>query len=161
VLTKIKAATKADFQKTPGYPSDARIKQGMVVIIECEQDIPCNPCETTCAQKAIKIGLPITNLPELDENACIGCGQCIAGCPGLAIFMVDMTFSEETALVVIPYEYYPRPVKGDTVTVKNRDGENIGTGKIHKVINNASTDKTTILYIEVDRAIGEEVRAIG
>lgn len=158
---KVKAEGKAQFSETPGYPSDARIKKGMVALIECEQEIPCNPCETSCPQNAIKIGIPITNIPELDGDACVGCGLCIAGCPGLAIFMVDMTFSETTALAVIPYEYLPQLEKDDRVTVKNRDGEPIGTGVIHKAVYNTKTDKTTVLYIEVDKSIAEEVRAVG
>jgi len=74
--------------------------------------------------------------------------------------MVDKTFSEEKALVVIPYEYCPMPEAGESVKVKNRNGEIIGTGRINKVINNVSTDKTAVLYIETDKDISEEVRAI-
>ena len=157
---RVKAPTKQIFQKTPGYPSDLRMDKGMVAVIECEQEIPCNPCELACPQNAIKIGTPITNLPKLNEDSCIGCGGCIAGCPGQAIFMVDRTFGEEKALVAIPYEYHPMPEAGESVKVKNRDGEIIGTGKINKVINNAGTDKTAVLYIETDKGIGEDVRAI-
>ena len=157
---RVKSLTTQDFRATPGYPSDERMNKGMVAVIECEQEIPCNPCELTCRQKAIKIGAPITNLPELSGDLCIGCGNCIAGCPGQAIFMIDKTYSEKTALVVIPYEYLPVPAPGDVVKVKNRDGEIIGQGKIHRVVDNASTDKTVVLYIETDKSIGEEVRAI-
>ncbi|MCL2388367.1 MAG: 4Fe-4S binding protein [Defluviitaleaceae bacterium] len=160
-LKRVKAHGKSSFQATAGYPSNARIKKGMVAIIECEQEIPCNPCELVCPKNAIKIGLPITNVPVLNEDACGGCGLCIAGCPGQAIFMVDKTFSDKTALAVIPYEYIPQLEKGDTVSVKNRDGEKIGTGVIHRVINNEKTDRTTVLYIEVEKSIAEEVRAVG
>ena len=157
---KAKAPTKETFKMTSGYPSDARMEKGMVAVIECEQEIPCNPCELLCPQKAIKVGTPITNLPALDEDVCVGCGACIAGCPGQAIFMVDKTYGEDRALAVIPYEYLPMPEAGDVVKVKNRDGETMGTGVINKVVNNGGTDKTAVLYIETDRSIGEEVRSI-
>ena len=31
-----------------GIPSEERMKKGRVAVIECVQEIPCNPCEGTC-----------------------------------------------------------------------------------------------------------------
>ena len=92
LLDEIKAAN--------GWPSEARFKKGPVAIIECVQGIPCNPCQEACPQKAIHVGDSITNTPKLDAEACIGCGLCIAACPGLAIFVVDK--SGEKALISFP-----------------------------------------------------------
>ena len=50
----------------PGYPGDERIEKGPVVVIECDEDIPCNPCEDICPREAITVGEPITNLPRID-----------------------------------------------------------------------------------------------
>ena len=69
--------------------SDARYAKGPVAVIECVQEIPCNPCEGACKFNAITIGEPITNLPKINETNCTGCGVCVAQCPGLAIFIVD------------------------------------------------------------------------
>lgn len=158
---RVKATPTEVFCKLSGYPSDERIAQGPVAIIECEQEIPCNPCETSCARGAIIIGEPITNLPILKEEKCIGCGLCVANCPGQAIFMLDATYSDTTALVAIPYEYVPMPEVGQIVDVRNRDGEVIGEGKINKILNSKVTDKTNVVYIEVEKKLGKEVRAIG
>ena len=115
------------------YPSDERFKKGAVAVIECIQEIPCNPCEASCKFGAIKIGEPITTLPFLDENKCIGCGVCVAQCPGLAIFIIDKTYSDTHGTVAFPYEYYPLPEKNQEIEAVNRNGQVICTGKVLKI----------------------------
>ena len=51
----------AEMQK---MPTDERYAKGPIAVIECVQEIPCNPCEVACKLGAIKIGEPITNLPK-------------------------------------------------------------------------------------------------
>ena len=153
-------SSTSDFTKMPGYPSRDRINKGPVAIIECEQEIPCNPCENSCPNKAIEIGLPITKLPVLTEERCTGCGVCVYECPGQAIFILDMTYSEKTALVGFPYEYFPLPSEGEQVKVVNRNGVVIGDGIVRKIHYPAFANKTYAIYVEVDKKIGEEVRSI-
>lgn len=141
-------------------PSDERLKKGPVAVIECIQEIPCNPCEAACKYGAIKVGSPIINLPVLNEEKCIGCGQCIAMCPGLAIFLEDYTFSDEEAIVAIPYEYQYIPQKGHKVRVMSRAGEVIGTGVVEKVINSKNNDRTLVIYLRVPKLIARNVRNI-
>ena len=149
-----------DFTKMPGYPSQDRILKGPVAIIECEQEIPCNPCESSCPNRAIEIGSPITKLPVLTEDSCTGCGVCVYECPGQAIFILDKTYSEKTALVGFPYEYFPLPSEGEQVKVVNRNGEIIGDGIVKKILHPTFANKTYAIYVEVDKKIGEEVRSI-
>ena len=73
--------------KLPGMPSKERLEQGAVAVIECAQEIPCDPCEGACPAGAIHVGELITNLPALAADKCTGCGLCIPVCPGLAIFL--------------------------------------------------------------------------
>ena len=70
----------------PGFPGMETLKNKKCVVIECKQNIPCNPCESACPHHAITIGNPITNLPVVDSEKCIGCGLCVAQCPGQACF---------------------------------------------------------------------------
>lgn len=160
MLKKTSTLTTEDFKKLPGYPSRERMLRGMVAVIECEQEIPCNPCEVVCPQKGITIGSPITNLPILNGDVCIGCGLCVAGCPGQAIFMVNLAYSKDTALIGFPYEYLPLPQIGQKVKAVNRNGEILGDGIVRKILSNKGTDRTNVVYIEVDMKIGEEVRSI-
>ena len=61
--------TKEVLNQIPGYKMDAvRAAKGPVVVIECAENIPCNPCETSCPKGAISVGEPITNLPVVDPE---------------------------------------------------------------------------------------------
>lgn len=154
------APDTAEFEKLSGYPSLERMNKGPVAVVECNQNIPCNPCENVCPKGAIKVGSPITNIPNLEENICIGCGICVAACPGQAIFIVDMTYKEDKALVAFPYEYYPVPKKDDEVNVVDRNGKALGTGVINKVMITEKFDHTNVVWVEVDKEIAREVHFI-
>lgn len=141
-------------------PSEKRYMQGPVAVIECVQCIPCNPCESACSKNAIHIGEPITNLPELDEDKCTGCGLCVSRCPGLAIFIVNKVFTKTTATVSFPYEYVPLPKEGATVRAVDRKGAYICDGKVVKIINPESFDHTPVITVEVPAGVSDEVRSV-
>jgi Fe-S-cluster-containing hydrogenase component 2 len=144
--------------KIPGTPSAQRIKKGTVACIECAQEIPCNPCEEACPHGAIAVGKPITNLPVLDEEKCIGCGNCIAACPGLAIFMVNG--AKEQGEVSFPYEYYPLPAKCDMVGCVDRAGNVVVEGKVLRVLKSPKFDATAVITVEVPMEYLQIVRSI-
>ena len=152
--------TKKELIDSNCYPSEKRLSEGPIAIIECNEKIPCNPCEVACRFHAISIGNPITNTPVLNENLCTGCGVCIARCPGLAIFVIDKTYSEKEGLVLFPYEYLPLPLVGSSVEAVNRKGEVISSGKVIKVLNNKSLDRTPVVTIAVPKDKVDEVRGI-
>ena len=81
-------------------PSEERLQKGPVAILECFQKIPCAPCVKACPQGAITIGEDINEIPTFNADKCIGCGQCIVNCPGQAIFVVDLTYSEDCACLL-------------------------------------------------------------
>ena len=64
----------------------------------------------------------INHMPEVLPEECTGCALCVPRCPGLAIFVVDFSYSENEALVAIPYEFLPVPAPGDTVAALDREG---------------------------------------
>ena len=107
--------SKEELRQAPGVPSQERMRQGRVAVIECVQEIPCNPCESACRFQAIHIGEQITDLPRIDEEKCTGCGACVAACPGLAITVVDKSYSETEGTSNFPLEYLPLPQKRDQV----------------------------------------------
>ena len=141
-------------------PTEDRYAKGPVAVIECVQEIPCNPCEAACKFGAIAIGEPITNLPELKMDKCTGCGVCVAQCSGLAIFIVNKVYTQTTATVSFPYEYFPIPTVLQNVDAVNRKGEVVCPGKIVKVLNPASFDHTPVVTVEIPKEFADEVRSI-
>ncbi|MFA5524551.1 MAG: 4Fe-4S binding protein, partial [Tissierellales bacterium] len=133
------------------FPSIERINQGPVAIIECFQNIPCNPCSTSCNRKAMNPMEDINDLPTLNVNNCNGCGICMIKCPGLAIMVVDGNYSEDEVLFRIPYEFLPLPNIGEIVKGLNRNGDYITDVKIVRVQNPKSFDKTAIIDVLVNR----------
>jgi Fe-S-cluster-containing hydrogenase component 2 len=151
---------KNEIRNKPGIPSKKCLSEGPVAVIECFQEIPCDPCEKICPRGAIKIGKPITNLPALDEKKCIGCGRCIPYCPGLAIFVINMTYSKNEALISFPYEFLPLPKVGTKVEAADRAGKVVTYGKIIKVNTSKGNDYTAVISIAVPKQYGEKVRGI-
>lgn len=157
-IAKVGFLNSSELKELGRYPSEERMAKGPVAVIECCQNIPCNPCETACRFGAISVGDTITNLPIIDENKCIGCGVCVTKCPGLAIFIVDK--SKEMAAVSFPFEYLPLPQKGDTVKAVDRAGHYVCDAKVLRVNNAATNDCTPIVTIEVPKALCDDIRSI-
>ncbi|MTI70470.1 MAG: 4Fe-4S ferredoxin [Firmicutes bacterium] len=151
-------ATKEDIEKV--FPNKERLNKKAVAIIECFEKIPCNPCFTACKRKAIKEFKDINDLPKIDFEKCNGCGLCISKCPGLAIMVVDMTYSLDKALVKIPYEFLPLPKKGEVVKGLNRLGEYITDVEVINVLNSKGLDKTPIVSISIDKRYIKDIRNI-
>ena len=140
--------------------SAERFAQGPVSIAECYQKIPCNPCTKACVKKAIRVEPDINQTPKVDFSVCNGCGACIARCPGLAIFVVDMTYSDTTALVKLPFEFLPLPKAGQLAMGLNRSGEELGYFPVVKVTSGGSKNMTYTISLEVPKELAMEVRNI-
>ena len=148
-----------ELEESPGFPSKNRFTKVPVAVIECIQEIPCNPCELACPFEAIKVP-KLIGLPELDEDKCTGCGTCIALCPGLAIFVVDYTFSEDEALISFPYEFLPLPKVASILDATDRSGNVVTKGRIVKILENENFDKTKVISIAVPKRFINKVRGI-
>ena len=152
--------SKEELEKAPGVPSQARMRTGRVAVIECVQEIPCNPCENACKFHAIHIGEQITELPHLDQEKCTGCGSCVAACPGLAITIVDKSYSETEGTIDFPFEYLPLPQEGSQVEAVSRYGETVCQARVLKVRRPGAYQGTAVVSIAVPIEYVDEVRSI-
>lgn len=139
-------------------PSEKRLKDGAVAIAECFREIPCDPCYHSCPFGAFEEFDDINDKPNIDHEKCTGCGICISSCPGLAIFVVDYSYSEERGLVKIPYEFLPLPEKGDEVSGLNREGKEICKATVEKVEDDEKKDKTAVVWLSVPKDKVMDVR---
>ncbi|MBN2154525.1 MAG: FAD-dependent oxidoreductase [Candidatus Lokiarchaeota archaeon] len=123
---------KATIMKThPPSPTEFACpdkEEGIFPVFHCTQEIPCNPCTTVCPQGQIHtINDAIDKLPYFKgEKECIGCGACVAVCPGLAITLVDYRRDPQNPHVTFPMELTEEKIKkGSTIIVASEDG-NLG-----------------------------------
>lgn len=138
-----------DFQ----VPSKKQLEKG-VAILECVQEIPCNPCVDACPVHAISMK-DINAPPVNDFEQCIGCTKCVGICPGLAIFVVKV--KEQTAWVTLPYEFLPAPQIGAIVKALDRTGAIRGNALVKKVVKQG---KTMVITIEIPSDLAMDVRNI-
>jgi len=156
MLERTGIPTDDDLEKV--IPDKKRLAKGPVVIIECFQKIPCDPCAASCKFRAIKPFKDINDLPQVDFDKCTGCGICISSCPGLAIFVIDMNYSDDKSLIKLPYEMLPLPEKGEDVYALDRAGSILGKVKVIKVLK--IKNKTNIISLEVPKSMVMKVRSI-
>ena len=145
----------------PVLPAQTRLEKGPVAIIECLQDIPCDPCVSACPVKAIKMQSGITDRPQLNFETCTGCGACVPKCPGLAIFIVNMKHNVPgKALLSMSYELLPVPAKDQEVDALDRTGKFVCKAKVARVINPPAYDRTAVVTVEVPADRINDIRAI-
>jgi NADPH-dependent 2,4-dienoyl-CoA reductase/sulfur reductase-like enzyme/Fe-S-cluster-containing hydrogenase component 2 len=140
------------------YPG-AKSMKGLHAVIECTQNIPCNPCQDACPKNCIKVGSDIVALPSYDEKAeCIGCGLCVASCSGQSIFLVDEDAGNGMASVTLPYEFLPAPQKGEKGLALGRDGKAVCEATVLEFKMLPAYDKTGLLTILVPAEFGTRAR---
>ena len=156
-LKKTGIVSVEELQSRTGYPSEEQFRKGPTVVIECMEEIPCNPCEMACPKHAIHVGTPITNLPVVAYEKCIACGMCISACPGLAIYIKDFTYSDSQASISFPFEYYPLPRVGDTVKMVDRSGQALCTGQVIRVTNGNANRQTAVITVAYDKTFFDDI----
>ncbi len=141
-------------------PAKERLAKGPVAIVECFQEIPCDPCFTACKQGAFLPFEDINDLPKTDDEKCNGCAICVGFCPGLAIFIVDETYSEAEALVTIPWEFSRVPAAGSKVWGLNREGREASLVTVKKVRKSPKKNGAHLLTLIVPKNMAYDIRSI-
>lgn len=134
-------------------------KKGGYAVIECPKRIPCNPCYTSCPTGAVLPFADINDTPEIDYEKCTGCGICVSRCPGLACFVIDLTYSDDKAVIKLPYELIPLPQKGALVKCLDRTGKEAACGEVIAVTE-PSKDRTYVVSVVIPKALADDIRAI-
>jgi len=158
MLEKTGVPTQSEIESV--FPKDDRLLQGPVAVIECFQPIPCDPCAAACPRGAIRSFDDINDRPEIDNDKCNGCILCMTKCPGLAIMVVDMTWSYDRALIKLPYEFRPLPEKGQPVQALDREGVAVAEAEVVRVQNSKSLNNVPVVTIAVDKSLVKIIRNI-
>jgi Fe-S-cluster-containing hydrogenase component 2 len=140
-------------------PDRRRLAQGPAVVIECVEEIPCNPCAGACPRGAITVAPSLVSLPRVDYAKCNGCALCVARCPGLAIFVVNYNYSATEATVTIPWEMLPRPDKDGQVTALDRAGKPVGRARVVRVLDAKVLDRCAVVTLAVPKRLWKMVRS--
>lgn len=152
--------TERDLRHHGLLPTLVRLKTGPVAIVECIEAIPCDPCTHACPRHAITITGGLANPPRIDFDRCSGCGLCVAKCPGLAIFVVDLNYSRKEATVTLPYEMLPRPETGQRVTALDRSGRPICPARVVRVLESPGLDRCAVVTIALPKRFWNRARGI-
>jgi NADPH-dependent 2,4-dienoyl-CoA reductase/sulfur reductase-like enzyme/bacterioferritin-associated ferredoxin len=153
--------SKPGASKKIQYPE---IEEGVFPIIHCTQEIPCNPCADLCPHGLIFIDQKdIRGIPTFlgDGFCCEVCEQCVAGCPGLAITLVDYRNNLEMPTVSIPYEFNRDPIQeNDMVMAMDTEGKPLGEFEVVSVHSIPSSDRTLVVHVQAPRETATKIAGI-
>jgi len=152
--------TRGELEELKVLPPDELVREKRVAIIECTEEIPCNPCAFVCRVDAVsKDSLSAPAI--INWEKCSGCTACVAVCPGLAVFMQQI--KDGKGYVTMPYELLPTPEVGDKVALMDRSGKVVGEGVIVRPTyqDRGDAHPRWVVTVEMDEPeLSYEVRAI-
>ncbi|MBE0688073.1 MAG: FAD-dependent oxidoreductase [Anaerolineaceae bacterium] len=153
--------SKPGANKKVEYPE---IEEGVFPIIHCTQEIPCDPCSALCPHGLIFIdNKDIRSTPVFlgDGFCCEVCEQCVAGCPGLAITLVDFRSNLDMPIISVPYEFNRDPIQEkDLVTAMDTEGKPLGEFEVLSVHTIPSSDRTLVVHLQAPRKIASRIAGI-
>jgi len=62
------------------------------------------------------------------------------------LFVVNLNYTEKSALISFPFEFLPLPKIGEEVSAVDRKGEKVCRAKVVKVLNKPKQDRTLRFY---------------
>jgi len=159
---------EAVLKSKPGAVSPVEVgapEEEVHPIFHCCQEIPCNPCTSVCPEKAIVVGGDIRGNPrfigEEIGKKCIGCAQCVAICPGLAVTLVDYRRDPENPIVTIAHEFPKDWIQaGDMITVLDTEGDALGQVEVIKVASAKKLNRALLIRARAPRAIAQRIAGI-
>ncbi len=163
------ARTAEILKSKPGkvYPEEVPAQEdGVFPVFHCQQEIPCNPCAAVCPRGLIRIDpADIRKRPEYIAAAvgksCVGCANCVAICPGLAITLVDYRKDPEHPIVTLAYEFSrARLSVGDKVTVLDTAGEALGDAEVLKLQANPANPGTILVQVRAPKEYAKRIAGI-
>jgi sarcosine oxidase, subunit alpha len=137
---------------------------GVFPNIHCTQEIPCDPCASLCTYGLIFIDKSdIRHVPTFigAQDSCKVCRRCVAGCPGLAITLVDHRKNLEEPIVTIPYEFNRETIRvGDRVVTMDTEGNELGMLEVAAVSRVAAFDRTALIQVQAPRDYARRIAGI-
>ena len=140
------------------------IQAGVIPVLHCNQEIPCDPCSALCPQGLIVVDeKDIRSTPSFVGNnyCCKACEKCVAGCPGLAITLVDYRANPDKPIVSIPYEFSRETLNlADRVTILDTEGHELGEAEVLHIHAVKANDRTLVVQVEASREIAPRIAGI-
>lgn len=128
------------------------------VLVDCPQEIPCDPCVKACSTGAISMDEGMCGKPRITEGQCNGCLSCLEVCPVSCIYLMEKREGE--TLMTLALDRLPRLSKGDEVILKDGNGKDLGRGRVIKS-RAAQKDKgLRILTLKVPAEVAGSVRTV-
>lgn len=159
--------TGAILKSKPGnvFKEDlTNLPEGVVPVFHCNQEIPCDPCSSLCPHGLIVVDKKdIRAVPKFvgDNFCCEVCEKCVAGCPGLAITLVDYRTNPEMPIVSIPYEFSSEVItRDDMVSILDTEGNSLGDTQVFDIHSIKTSDRTVIIQVEVSDKIAPRIAGI-
>jgi Fe-S-cluster-containing hydrogenase component 2/bacterioferritin-associated ferredoxin len=142
----------------PGVTHEGAVRRhdkAVYPVLHCRQEIPCDPCATSCPKKSIKIPKnDMMAVPKFDGD-CIGCYKCLLVCPGLAITIVDKRKNPLEPRVALPFEIGRGLVnKGDVIKLTDCEGAELGDALVADV-KDFKAENTLIIIAETKAEIAD------
>ncbi|PKO18308.1 MAG: sulfurtransferase [Chloroflexi bacterium HGW-Chloroflexi-10] len=159
--------TSEILKSRPGAKTEEKLPEeleGVLPVIHCVQEIPCNPCASLCPHGLIYVDQKdIRQIPTFLGNGfcCEVCEQCVVGCPGLAITLVDYRNSHHHPIVSIPYEFNRQPLQElDHVMAMDIEGNPLGEFDVLSVHSIPTSDRTFVVQIQAPQEIASQIAGL-
>lgn len=140
------------------------INDGVMPVIHCSQEIPCNPCSSICPNGLIYVDdNDIRGVPTFLGNnyCCQYCEQCVVGCPGLAITLLDFRTNPDFPLLSIPYEFTKETIgTKDKITLVDTEGKSLGEADVFSIHSIPGNDRTLVVQVQAPKEYARLVAGI-